>query len=336
MPFQNLTPLFENRLGLGGDTHTRILGFTEWYSTLGMDSIVAIIQRTALLKEGTGDVQVRIAIQTATVRTTAPDAWNTSDDDWYTDAGIDCTGSIDISALTAGKLFVRFGLAYKATSSSLVMGQVCASLQVAWTAYPSLPGAPLESWDMDGDQVVLALLDTNGRPSILTYARNGELLDHQHTPFEGWSSATLRLGEGLLLFDGWAGRIAWKTVMGDWEDRLVEEQITWAVMGGDGQPWYTNGHYAIQNRAGTCNESGPYLSGLSMLPSPRGVYLVDRQYEEPLERTALLEVGPSCEASVVWVGSWTSSALDGCYALDAEGAVVSSVDYNACDSERSD
>ncbi len=140
MPCHEKTPVYEKRLSVQSSTQTKVEGMTPWKPLVGTDSVTALIRRTALVKEGTGDLQVHLAVQTADVRTTDPDAWSTSYGSWYTDAGVDCTGALDISSLTADKLWIRYGLAYKATSSSLSLGEVCAALQLAWTSAGQVVG----------------------------------------------------------------------------------------------------------------------------------------------------------------------------------------------------
>ncbi len=139
MPSHSLSNLVQDRLSVGGETSEHVALVLPWVSGTGLDTVVALLRRTALTREGAGDVQVKLAIQTAAVRTTDPDDW-TGLGSWYSNDGVDCTGSVDVSSYTAGKLHVRFAIMYRASASTLSAGEVCAALQVAWCSLGRVVG----------------------------------------------------------------------------------------------------------------------------------------------------------------------------------------------------
>lgn len=95
---------------------------TRWSTTPGLDFLKAWMLLKAHVA-GSGNLSLELWYQTAKLRTDAPDAWArvnlvgggsaisiVGDDE-------DCSGVVDISALTSGKMFIRFAVGYFTSSA---------------------------------------------------------------------------------------------------------------------------------------------------------------------------------------------------------------------------
>ena len=109
--------------------------YTDWMPAIGVDAVKAVFKVKAA--GGNRDIVVQPIIQTAKVRTNDPDAPSLLGATALTGAGEASPNTIDISNATAGKQFVRFGMAYKAASTG---GEAMAdvSLQVCLKVYGKL------------------------------------------------------------------------------------------------------------------------------------------------------------------------------------------------------
>ncbi len=100
--------------------------FTDWMPAAGMDKVKFVIKVKA--SSGSATFEAQPAIQTAAVRTNVPDSPTTCGATSQGGDGESVTSSIDISATTGPKYFVRFGVAYKVQAAGEAQADV--SLQV--------------------------------------------------------------------------------------------------------------------------------------------------------------------------------------------------------------
>lgn len=101
---------------------------SPWIPCIGVDSVKAALRAHAV----SGNFQVGLAIQTASVRTDSPDAPALLDNTTQVGEGEKCTGVVSIASTTAGKFFVRFGLGYSLSSGS-TPGQADVSTSLVYT-----------------------------------------------------------------------------------------------------------------------------------------------------------------------------------------------------------
>lgn len=113
--------------------------FTGWKSCCGLDTIKGILR----IRNVSGNFQAQPCYQLCDVRTDKPDAPIYLGS--LTGAGESCSGESDISADTAGKMFIRFGVAY-ALSSGSALGAGDVSLQVSSVTCGSLLGASTQTF----------------------------------------------------------------------------------------------------------------------------------------------------------------------------------------------
>lgn len=121
--------------------------FTEWIPCIGLDTVTAVLKARGM----SNTLHWQLAVQTASVRTDLPDAWATLDVLQTTGAGERCSGSVTVN--TAGKFFVRFGVAYKSSVGG-TLAQADVALQAAYDACGRVVG---------GGQAHLVATDTNTR-----------------------------------------------------------------------------------------------------------------------------------------------------------------------------
>jgi len=116
-----------------GADSLRFEAFTEWFPAMGMDYVKAILK----LKSLTQQFQCQLAVQTAAVRTSAPDSWTTLDQMTSSDR---CTTMVDVTSTLTGKMYVRFGIAYNC-SSGTTNSQADVTLQLSFDACGSIVGS---------------------------------------------------------------------------------------------------------------------------------------------------------------------------------------------------
>lgn len=116
-----------------GNGGLKIESMTPWVPCVGLDNIRALL----LLRALSGNFQCRLAIQTAEVRTDKPNAWVLLDQMTTADR---CSGTLDISANTAGNMYVRFGVAYN-LSSGTDYGAAEVQLLVSYSACGTIYGS---------------------------------------------------------------------------------------------------------------------------------------------------------------------------------------------------
>lgn len=135
MPCGAVTALVSRHLAttLSGVNSPRYEAYTDWIPVMGLDKIKALLRLQGL----TNQFQCQLAYQTAAVRTDQPDAWSTLDQMTTVDR---CTGVIDITSATAGKFYIRFGIAYNLSSGS-TNSQADVSLQVSYDACGAIVGS---------------------------------------------------------------------------------------------------------------------------------------------------------------------------------------------------
>jgi hypothetical protein len=112
--------------------------YTNWMPAVGIDKVNAILRRKSTTIS-TGSFRCQLAMQCAGVRTNNPSAWAVIGAD-FGDDGDDCTTYQTVSGTTAGKFFVRFGVAcwcstLPATGSSSV------GMQIAFDACGKIVGS---------------------------------------------------------------------------------------------------------------------------------------------------------------------------------------------------
>jgi hypothetical protein len=86
--------------------------FTEWSPCVGVDAVQAAMILAAL-SMGAGSAQAQLAYQTAPVRVDNPDVWAAVPSGLTVSGSTTTSGassSIDVSSLTAGKAWIRFGV----------------------------------------------------------------------------------------------------------------------------------------------------------------------------------------------------------------------------------
>lgn len=112
--------------------------FTEWIPAIGIDIVKAVIK----LRGAFGNFRAQLAIQTASVRVDAPDAWAraAASDNYQQGDGELPTGAVNVAAATAGKAFVRFGWMYNLSSGS-TLGYADVASQVSFNACGEVIGA---------------------------------------------------------------------------------------------------------------------------------------------------------------------------------------------------
>ncbi|MFA6958392.1 MAG: hypothetical protein WC538_21200 [Thermoanaerobaculia bacterium] len=92
---------------------------SDWLPAIGVDWLKAVL----MMRQAT-NLTAHVAYQVAPVRTDKPDAWVTGFDADITANGARTTGIRTISGATGPAFFVRFGVAYKATSGSFAEGEM--------------------------------------------------------------------------------------------------------------------------------------------------------------------------------------------------------------------
>ena len=120
-------------------TSKAIRVYMEWMPCVGMDIVKGIIR----IRNVTGNFQAQPFYQLCDVRTDKPDA------PIYlgalSGAGESCSGESNISADTAGKMFIRFGVAY-ALSSGSTLGSGDVSLQITTVSCGNVQGAVTQTY----------------------------------------------------------------------------------------------------------------------------------------------------------------------------------------------
>lgn len=122
--------------------------FTGWQPAIGLDDIKSGVH----LKGISGNIQARLAIQVANVRTDNPSTPAILESS-YSNTQDRCTGVLDVSATTSTPMFVRFGVAYN-LSSGTTPGQADVSVDFSWPACGQAAG---------GGTFALLAPDTNSR-----------------------------------------------------------------------------------------------------------------------------------------------------------------------------
>ena len=102
----------------------------DWVPCTGLDLVKMVLKLKSVQVGGTaGTFTLKPAIQVASVRPDNPEAWTViSGAPTRTGAGEVNTGNLDVSALTAGKMFARFGLAYCLGGTAPTVGQADAEV----------------------------------------------------------------------------------------------------------------------------------------------------------------------------------------------------------------
>lgn len=105
----------------------------DWGPAIGLDRAQASLIGAAMAI-GSGNTALQLAVQTATVRTEAPDPWAVV----TANSGLTVNGNgraasavMDIASLTAGKAFLRWGVALSLSSGATGPGSIDATLAVA-------------------------------------------------------------------------------------------------------------------------------------------------------------------------------------------------------------
>lgn len=116
--------------------------YTDWIPGVGLDEVKMVIKRKSVQLAGTAPTfNVKPAIQVALVRPDNPDDWaligNPSP---FVGAGENNTGVLDVSATTAGKFFVRFGVQYYLGGTAPTDGQADVEVQVSYASCGSIVG----------------------------------------------------------------------------------------------------------------------------------------------------------------------------------------------------
>jgi hypothetical protein len=94
-------------------TTANYVWLTNWMPAIGLDTV----RLATKIRNLSGSIQIQPAMQVALVRTEKP-ASPTTLDAAQTANGEYCTGDEDVSASTAGKQWVRFGVAVSLTTGS--------------------------------------------------------------------------------------------------------------------------------------------------------------------------------------------------------------------------
>ncbi|HNC98987.1 MAG TPA: hypothetical protein PKW90_22825 [Myxococcota bacterium] len=124
MACDNLTPVVQKHLVATTETVT-YEWFTGWLPAATLTRIHVLLKSKAT----SGIFQVQVAMQTAVTRAddpSAPDVVGST----HTNAGEWCGSPVDVTELLEEVALVRFGVAYKVTTSGLAQGDV--SLQMAY------------------------------------------------------------------------------------------------------------------------------------------------------------------------------------------------------------
>lgn len=116
--------------------------FTDWIPAVGLDKVKMVIKRKSVQTAGTApSFNVKPAIQVALVRPDNPDSWAViGNPNPFTGAGEDNTTVLDVSATTAGKFFVRFGVQYYLGGTAPTDGQADVEVQVSYVSCGSIVG----------------------------------------------------------------------------------------------------------------------------------------------------------------------------------------------------
>jgi hypothetical protein len=116
--------------------------YTDWIPAVGLDKVKMVIKRKSVQLAGTAPTfNVKPAIQIALVRPDNPDDWAViGNPNPFTGGGEDNTGVLDVSATTAGKFFVRFGVQYYLGGTSPTDGQADVEVQVSYVSCGSIVG----------------------------------------------------------------------------------------------------------------------------------------------------------------------------------------------------
>ena len=124
----------ESQVHLSTTTTDPTYHWFGWMPAIGLDHVKAVLRSHAV----SGNFQVRLAMQTALIRTEQPEAPTTLDQLLVGD-GERCTGVISVADSTSTKFFVRFGVAYSLSSGS-ALGQADLSFAVSHTQCGQLVG----------------------------------------------------------------------------------------------------------------------------------------------------------------------------------------------------
>lgn len=118
---------------------------TDWGPAIGLDTLMAAIIVTSMYT-ASGNTKAQLAVQTASVRTDAPDAWAVVS---VTGGGLSVVGEthgasaeLTVSSLTASKAWVRWGVAFSLDTGATGPG----SADVTFTASGVCVGKMIGSW----------------------------------------------------------------------------------------------------------------------------------------------------------------------------------------------
>jgi hypothetical protein len=193
--------------------------FTEWLPAVGLDAVRAVIKQYAL-----SNFQCRFGYQTADVRTDKPNAW-ASNGSLVTTPEV--VYDVDLSAVTPGKFFIRFGVCYQGTGAGAGRGTV--ALQTSFDACGKIVGShsfqayaenandyyqPVTGWipTIHVDKVKAAIIVSGVQVSGVTFDYNLAFQTAATSPEgpDAWSSTFL---SGNTLQSGaaeWAsGELSW-------------------------------------------------------------------------------------------------------------------------------
>lgn len=139
MPCGGLTKKVSKRLNAYSATAAQEW-FTDWLPAIGLDESMFVFKARAATS---GNFEAQVIMQTASVRTDEPDPTSNLGTGQTTSGGTSFSynpGVQGISASTAGKMFVRFGVAYKfASGESQCSADV--ELEVSYKQCGDLVGA---------------------------------------------------------------------------------------------------------------------------------------------------------------------------------------------------
>jgi len=130
-----LTPATQKSLYSDTDSQSQYQWFADWVPCTGVDSLHFTMSVSAL----TNDFKCRPAYQTAEVRPAdadspvhVTDTWRTADGAYY--------DTVDLSSVTNGKFFIRFGVEYKVVSQGTA-GRADIEIQAAYLAKGAIRGS---------------------------------------------------------------------------------------------------------------------------------------------------------------------------------------------------
>lgn len=128
---------------------------TPWYLATGVDAVRALVK----LQNATSNLQVQMVIQTAKLRTDAPDVPTAIGTTYSTPSTNQewCTGVVSVTGYNPAHLWFRLGFVYISTNAAFAQADV--ALQATWCQYGSI---------INSTAVALEAPDTSARYMPLT------------------------------------------------------------------------------------------------------------------------------------------------------------------------